>query len=365
MNALAFELLRRVEDPGQKNVLVSPLSIGMALSLLLPGLNDRDKEAVARCIAPNVASDRAFELYGELGRQILGASNHESCEVRIGNSAWIEDGNSFEHDYETALQRVGAECYKFRHDHESVSRINAWVKDRTKDRIPSILDSIGDDENLFLINAIAFDGRWETKFDPARTLERPFYVTRHRAVTRPMMYAKRPVPYAHVAYCRCIRLQYSGSLFSMILFLPEQNESPLKLLHWMREKELSKLQLTLKYSHHDAVEILLPKFKFEDQYELSRMLTSMGLGNVFKRTDFSRLSRGLGAGSVSQIRHKTFIDVDEAGTKAAAATIVQGMRMASMEPSEPPRFIADRPFGFFIMHNESDAILFAGVVNQP
>lgn len=358
INGFTFRLIQKVGTPGDRNLLLSPFSVSCAMGMLLPGTQGADQKALVDAIAPSVSAQQALLGYGTLGKQMTGSYPGLS----IANSAWVDRKMKLNAGYVSAIKGgFAAGVFPFSHDQASVDKINTWVSDKTKKRIPTIIDNLKDGDRLILINAVAFDGQWAKQFDKSRTLTQYFHPLGKDIVKVPMMHMNEAVGYMKNPELRAIKLKYKGDAFSMILMLPEHNKDAGALLRKMDPATLNSV-----LSHFDDSEklnIAFPKFKFSDSHQLAAPLSGMGLGRLFSEADFSRISPGLMRGKIDRVIHKTFIEVDEQGTKAAAATGVV------MQPTairvDRPEFIADRPFTFLIIHNPSHAILFGGVVNNP
>lgn len=360
MNAFTFRLIQKTDFPKNQNLLLSPFSVSMAMGMLIPGTQPADQTTLLNAIAPGsvqgMNAKQALSGYEAVSKQL---SN--SAEVSIANSAWVDSRMKLKQAYSDAIAAsFSTSVSKFTHDSSSVNRINQWVSKNTKQRIPTIIDQIDGDDRLFLINAVAFTGVWAKEFDSKRTSQQDFHPIGTPAVKVPMMHMDDSVGFFKNASLRAIKLNYKGNGFSMMLVLPEKSNDASSLLKQMNPTAMGVILSGMK---EDTVEIALPKFKFSNSHQLAKPLSSMGLSKLFSEADFSRISDGLKHGKIDRVIHKTFIDVDEKGTKAAAATGV--VMRPTMIRVDAPTFKADRPFAFLIVHNPSKVILFAGVVNKP
>jgi serine protease inhibitor len=355
-NSFAFKLIGNTHVPSDSNYLISPFSATSALSLLLPGTQGAEQEKLLSLLSPGMNAQQSLVGYGSLSNQMM-----KGATVSIANSAWVDKAIKLNSPYAKSVKiGLGAQLNTFSHDSASVAKINGWVDTKTKHRIPKILDQIKPLDRLFLINAIAFDGKWKVPFDPKMTSSQDFHPLSSPPVQTPMMHMKHNTPYYKDAGVRAIRLDYEGDDYSMVLMLPEGSKDARALLTSMNENRLSAV---MKGLASDSVEIALPKFKFANTFQLNHPLSAMGLASFFSRADFSKISASLKEARIDRVIQKTFIEVDEKGTKAAAATVI-GIAAKAVRV-DAPEFIADRPFAFFILHNSTKAILFAGVVNKP
>ena len=238
--------------------------------------------------------------------------------------------------------------------------INSWVEQKTANKIKDLLaqGSLTELTRLVLTNAIYFKGDWAVKFKPDLTKPMPFHVSVEKTVNVPMMRQNGDFLFAENDDVKVLELPYVGKELSMVLLLPKTNMNDLnakldaaRLAEWtgqVRERE---------------VDIYLPKFKFETQYELKELLSDMGMVDAFALppADFSGMS-GQKDLYITKVIHKAIIEVNEEGSEAAAATaVVMGVKAVLHKPV----FKADQPFLFLIRHNDTGAILFMGRVNNP
>lgn len=359
INGFTFRLIQHTGTPTGKNILISPFSVSTALGMLVPGAVGGDQKLLINTLAPKMTPREIGQGSHDLFQSILSAPG---APLSIANSVWVDSKMPIKPAYIAGLKKdYSAQAFLFNHDNASVQKVNTWVSAKTKERIPHILDQIKPADRIFLVNAIAFDGVWEQEFLKSRTFEQPFHRVANDDENVPMMHMKATVPYFKNEILRAIRLDYKGKDFSMLLMLPERGKDAGALLRSLTAATISSISSHLESS--DDLQVTLPKFNLTDSYQLAAPLAAMGLSSLFHGADLSGISERLRTGKIDRIIHKTFIEVDEKGTKAAAATVVAvhatAMRMNA------PEFIADRPFAFLIMHNPTHTILFAGVVNDP
>ena len=242
--------------------------------------------------------------------------------------------------------------------------INAWVEKQTKDKIkeliqPGVFTRL---TRLVLTNAIYFKGDWASKFKEENTKPAPFYVTEEKSVEVPMMYQKGQFAYTEGEDAQVLVLPYKGDELSMLIVLPKK---PSLLPSIERELTLKNLKVELERLRKQEVKVYLPKFKITwGVFKLNDILKAMGMKDAFSLppADFSGMT-GRKDLFISHVLHKAFVEVNEEGTEAAAATAVVMDRESA--PAPPPVFRADHPFVFMIRDNRSGTILFMGRVTNP
>ncbi|XP_042071723.1 serpin B6 isoform X1 [Haplochromis burtoni] len=248
--------------------------------------------------------------------------------------------------------------------------INSWVEKTTQGKIKDLLAQgvLDPMTRLVLVNAIYFKGLWNKQFKQDQTQDAQFRVNKNDTKPVKMMYQKSkfPLTFIHEVNCQIIELPYKGNELSMLVFLPQNIEDGTTGLEKL-EKELTfeKFVEWTNPNMMDEIEVTvgLPRFKLEENYDMKTVLVSMGMVDAFdmQKSDFSGMSPANDL-VLSKVVHKAFVEVNEEGTEAAAATAaIMMLRCARI----PARFIADHPFLFFIRHNPSSSILFTGRYSSP
>jgi serpin B len=242
--------------------------------------------------------------------------------------------------------------------------INQWVEEKTKDKIknlikPGILNPL---TRLVLVNAIYFKGNWASQFDEKRTKDETFYLLSGKRVQAPMMAQKEEFRYAKKESLQVLELPYVGEDLSMIVLLPGKTDGLPEL-----ERHLTRgtLMQWLTGLRKQKVQVFLPKFKMTSQFRLDQTLTAMGMRDAFdpNKANFAGMDGRRNWLYIGAVIHKAFVDVNEEGTEAAAATAV-AMRIKMARPPSPI-FRADHPFIFLIRDNKTGSILFIGRVLDP
>jgi len=357
-NAFAFDLLRAVSGRTDDNVFLSPLSVSMALGMALNGAAGETFDAMRRTLGHGEAELEAINAaYRDLIRLLVDLDR--SVDIGIGNSVWHHQDFAAEPPFLDAARTyfdAEVEGLDFR-DPAAPDVINAWVAERTKGRIPTIIDSIDPYEIMFLVNAVYFKASWVDRFDPAETRPAPFRRSDGTEVTTPMMNREGKVRSRWTKTAMIVDLPYGGGAFSMTIAVPRVGIDLDDLIEGLDPETWQEWTDGLVET---STILSMPKFELKFKSNLANALTDLGMGIAFSMAaDFSRLSREHRL-ALSRVEHSTYVKVDEEGTEAAAATAV-GVSLTSMPP--PARI--DRPFVFAIRERHSGAILFIGKVEDP
>ncbi|XP_027702798.1 leukocyte elastase inhibitor-like [Vombatus ursinus] len=368
----AVELYKELADTHPKeNIFISPLSISTALAMVLVGARGDTAAQLSQTFHFNEV-DEVHSRFQSLNTTIN--KGGASYILKLANRLFGEKTYNFLSEFLDSTQKLyGAELatVDFQHASEAARKeINQWVKEQTEGKIPELLASGSVDSltKLVLVNAIYFKGNWEEKFDEALTTDAQFRLNKREKKSVKMMYQKKKLPYGYITAlkCRVLELPYKGKELSMIILLPDDIEDDSTGLKEI-EKQLSMEKLA-EWTHHENLDTIdvhvhLPKFKMENTYNLNSDLARMGVSDLFigGKADLSGMS-GSRDLFISQIVHKSFVEVNEEGTEAAAATA--GIAQLTMLLPEE-EFNADHPFLFFIRHNPTGNILFSGRFASP
>ena len=360
-----FDEIRKTEQG--KNIFISPLSISTALAMTLNGASGETEQAMTNTLQlQGLGSESINTGYAGL-RQILLTSDPKVT-LTIANSLWARQGFSFKPDFlQRNTQFFGAEISTLDFDAPSASQtINQWVDTNTDGKIQNIIDDKIDASTvLFLINAIYFKGTWQREFNPSRTREGPFHLANGDKKQIPMMRQQRWYPYYRGENFQAISLAYGDGQMSMYIFLPDP-ESDLNI--FLENLNAEGWENWMPQFQERDVSLVMPKFKLEYGKTLNDTLKALGMDIAFDANlaDFSRMAplEILGENLyIGEVLHKTFVEVNEEGTEAAAATSVEvGVKSV---PPPPIFFSVDRPFFFAIRDNKTKTVLFMGVVVEP
>ena len=364
--SLALYRVFSSENPAD-NMFFSPFSISAALAMTYVGASGNTKTEMAEVLKLTLSDMDTHKAFHDLLSDI--ERKGKGYILNVANALWGDKGynflplflNTIKKYYNGGFYEVG-----FHSNPEKARvKINDWVEKKTREKIKNLLPSgsITPLTRLVITNAIYFKGKWATEFNKKATKPMPFYLTSNDEIEVPMMYQKGKFKYIEEkGKFQMLEIPYEGKTLSMAIILPAKNYGLAEIeknITWTQiEKELM-LMRTRK------VEVYLPKFKMEKKYSLTDSLKNLGMEDAFNpdTADFSKMEpkREL---YITNVFHKAYIDVNEQGTEAAAATGVI-IATRAMVPAKTPIFKADHPFLFMIIHNKTGAILFTGKLSNP
>jgi serpin B len=369
-SAFAFELYQVLREQ-DGNLFYSPHSISVALAMTYAGARSQTAEQMAATLRFLLEQERlhpAFNwLDAELASRGEGAQgkDDEGFRLNIVNAIWGQKDYEFLSDFLDVLAEnygAGLRILDFINETEnSRLTINEWVSDQTEGRIKDLIPQGAIDAltRLVLTNAIYFNAAWEDPFDEDDTADGPFHLFDGGQVIVPMMKQTESFGYTEGDGYQAVELQYDGGELSMVILLPEAGNFQ-AVEEGLQSQQVSDIISGLQFT---GVALTMPKFEFDSEFSLTNTLADMGMPVAFSGdADFSGMT-GNHALFISDVIHKAFVSVDEAGTEAAAATAVI---MPESGPPEPTVEVTiDRPFIFLIRDIETGAILFVGRVMNP
>lgn len=363
-NQFGFKLFDAItQRNSDNNVFISPLSISMALGMTLNGANGQTQADMERTLElAGLSTDEINQTY----RSLIDLLTQLDPKVifEIANSIWYRQGMTFESsflDVNRTYFDAEIESLDFSNP-ASIDIINNWVKDKTHDKIDKIIDDIAQDIVMFLINAIYFNGTWTYEFDKEMTHADYFTRIEGNNVPCKMMVQTGEFGYLETNDFQAVDLPYGDGLYSMTIFLPRYDAT---VDEFLADFNQSNWNTWTRQFKADSVTLELPKFKVEYKITLNEVLSALGMGIAFtSAADFTRMYKP-GSLAIDYVLHKTYVEVDEEGTEAAAVTVV-AIRETSGGPQHNYRFMrVDRPFVFVIRENHSGMLLFMGKIVEP
>jgi serpin B len=357
------------------NLFFSPYSISTCLAMLYAGASGGTEQQMSQVLGFGTNQQQFASLFGQLQAELEADQQTNAIELNIANALWVQQGFPFLPSFlETATNQYQANVGQadFVTEADAVRlEINNWVAQETQNKIQNILPpgSLNADTRFVLANAIYFLGAWTIPFAETNTSTRPFYLSSTTLVEVPLMHQSswiydgdgNPITFNYMHNWatngfQAIELPYGSNQLSMVILLPSQIDGLGRL-----EQQLSPAFLSnvLGQMRPNTVEIYLPRFTVESSFNLGKTLAAMGMPDAFTPfADFSGIDGGQDL-YVSFVLHKAWVQVNEAGTEAAAATVGGGASTL------PPFFIADHPFMFLIRDTQTGSVLFLGRLTNP
>ncbi len=355
-----FNSLRKQEP--NKNIFISPTSVAIALSMTYNGASGETKQEMAKTLELLGMTSTDINKANQSLQKSLETADPD-VKLSMANSLWARQNFIFKPEFiQTNQQFYQAQVTSLDFANPQSPRlINNWVSQKTQGKINQIVEEINADQVLFLINAIYFKGNWTTSFDASRTANKPFYLEEGGSKPHPMMSQQGFYRYYENDRFQAVSLPYGkeGRL-SMYLFLPNSQSSLADFSNQLTPENWN--QWMQGFRGRDG-HIEVPRFKLEYEVELNKTLKALGMEAVFDRSkaDFSQMTSD--QVFVDAVKHKTFVEVNEAGTEAAAVTSV-GIRATSL-PLAPFQMTIDRPFFCVIRDNQTGTVLFMGSIVDP
>lgn len=359
-NNFGIQLLKEVVAHEEaSNLMISPASVSLALGMAYNGARTTTQDAFEEVLNyERLTSEEINEISKELIHVLV--TNSKGNQLEIANSVWYREGYPVVQDFlDLNTNYFDAEVREIDFTAaDALKTINDWVSDKTHGKIDKILDQLDAQTAMILLNALYFNCLWEVEFDPDDTYTAPFFPADQPVIQTEMMTLKSTVQASFSDDFGAVELPYKNEKFSMYLFLPSPD---LTVDDLVEQLDGDRWKAWLEgFSEQEDFTITMPKFKFEYKRSLANDLKSMGLEIAFTwEADFS----GIGPSDlyIDDVIHKTYIDVNEAGTEAAAVTAI----VFKDNAAEHSFLQLDRPFLFAITENSSNSIIFMGKVGEP
>ncbi|MFJ7974870.1 serpin family protein [Peribacillus sp. NPDC096379] len=363
-NQLGMDLLSVVEANEDGNTFISPTSLFMALSMVYNGADGKTKDEIAKVLQVE-GIDVAELNQANASLMSLLHSDSKKIQLNVANSIWLNNQFHFQTDFaKKTRDYFNAKIQEMDIlDRQSPEMINDWVKQATNGKIEEMVEAPLDSNIVaILLNAIYFKGGWTYGFDKKQTEQRAFHLKDGTTKNLPLMTLNKELAYTDNASFQAVSLPYGDGEMSMNVFLPKENtslEEFEKLLtnenwkNWMSE------------FHERKGTIMLPTFQMEYEVKLNETLKKLGMNSAFERdANFTKMITEEEPLSISEVKQKTYLDVNEEGTEAAAVTSVEVVAV-SAPVDKPFQMEVNRPFFIAITDDETGTILFMGSISNP
>ena len=367
-NQFAVDLYSQLDrEQAGKNLFFSPTSVSVALAMTAAGAHGPTQSEMANVLHLDADLAQAHAHYHRLLAQWNAVGEKRAYQLRVANRLWGQKGYSIRPDFlALTRQQYGAEMLllDFAQADAASREINHWVEQQTNGKIKDLIPprSLDATTRLVLTNAVYFKGDWVQPFDKRNMREEDFAVSGQGKVKVPLMHQQTKFGYAEEETFQVLELPYAGQELSMVVLLPKNADGLPELEKSLTVDTFAALMSKL---HVREVNAYLPKFKLETSFGLKPTLAAMGMKRAFTgEADFSGIST-TEALYISAVLHKAYVDVNEEGTDAAAATGVVMKAMAVRRPQPIPVFRADHPFLFLIRDTKAGSILFMGRLTKP
>ncbi|GAB4045665.1 serpin family protein [Spirosoma litoris] len=356
----AFDVSKQVvaEEGQTNNVFISPLSLHIALGMILNGANGQTAQEIQKTLKLDTQTlAEANNTYQNLLENLPGVDSKVT--LSLANSVWYRNTFSVETSFQDLLKQsfqaeVSAQNFD---DAATVGKINNWASQKTNGKIPKVLDRIESSDIMFLMNALYFKGNWTTQFKPEQTIDSPFKLASGTTTTVRMMRLNTALKHASRSTYTAFELPYGSGNFAMTVLLPTESTTADALINSFSGDEWTQLQQAMTSS---MIDIGLPKFTLTYAINLNKTLSTLGMPTAFTDgADFTKINKQGGL-TLSFVKQNTFVAVDEQGTEAAAVT-TGGISVTSA----PVPILCNRPFIFVIHEKASGTILFVGKIADP
>jgi serine protease inhibitor len=358
----AFEFWKKLhaQELAHKNYFVSPLSLHIALGMLLNGADNQTKKEIEAVLRLSGNQTENNEIYKSLIENLPNAD--PKVVNKIANSVWYRNDFIVEKGFLTNLQdyfmaSILPEDFS---KPATVDKINKWASDNTNAKITKVLKEISADQVMFLMNALYFKGDWKIPFDKKNTVDAEFSNLNGSKKSVKMMNMTEKVKYAKQKNYHAVQLSYGSGNYNMTVLMPLAENKQLSVNEIINNLDTTEWSSLNNNFQEQKTILSLPKFGIEYEIKLNQILSAMGMPTAFSATaDLSKISPPAGKLVVGFVKQNTFVAVDEVGTEAAAVTTI-GIELTSVPVY--PEFVANRPFIFVISEKQSNTIMFVGKV---
>ncbi|SKC10978.1 serpin family protein [Dyadobacter psychrophilus] len=350
--------LQQTQAPGE-NLFVSPLSLHMALGMLLNGAEQETADEILKALEmEGVSLADLNNAYKTLINDLPVADS--KVNLGLANSLWYKSGFTVKPDFQSVLKNsFNAEATGLHFDNAAKDKINQWASDKTNGKIKQVIEEIQPDHVMFLLNALYFKGDWKYQFDAKNTRDETFKLENGSGKPVKMMFAKSKYKTLSTEAYSAVQLPYANGQFNMTLLVPKGQNTVDKMLTNFNASDWENLR---KGWPEANIEVGLPRFTLEYSAQLKQTLEKMGIQKAF--TSAAELGKINATADlfVDFVKQDTYLGIDEKGTEAAAVTSI-GVSVTSAGPNQP--IVCDRPFALIISENTSNTILFMGRIKNP
>jgi serpin B len=360
-NAFAFDFYLQWRNETSKNIVLSPFSISAAVGMTYPGARNETADQMQNALRFHVDLEQHYKQFQALVSDI----DADGSPMSVANTLWMQSGFQIEKDFLDASEKyfgstVRQVNFSAAPDSARVA-VNTLIEQQTRTKIKDLLPpgSVNPLTRLVLANAVYFKDSWATAFDPEKTKDREFFLSPKKSITAKFMELHRvDFPFYENNLVTVLELPYRNPRFSMLILLPKGD------MGVFENSLTSEAYTSWNFTSGRFKSIQIPRFKIDHEVEPAEILKRFGMTQAFQegQADFSGISKEQRL-FISGIFHKAFIEVNEEGTEAAAATAV--VVQAESEPARQPDFIANKPFMFILRDRISNCILFIGKVKDP
>ena len=358
-HAFAVKLYREL-GASEGNLFFSPHSVSTALGMTYAGARGNTAEEMKTALEFHLDPLRLHPTFKNLNQELTANARKTGQKLTIANGLVLTEGDVGKPFKALLRENYDAELFA-----GGIEKINGWVRAKTEGKITKILERLDPNSVCVILNAVYFKGAWEHRFEEEATHDAPFHLSSTEEVTARFMVQRSPVNLLTKPDFQAIVIPYQRAAFSMILLLPEKVDGLAELENHLSPESLRKWLTELERAPVRETELFLPKFKLETGYDLVPPCKAMGMRDAFDasgKADFQGMGWPKGDLWISRIQHKAFVEVNEEGTEATAATAV-AMVTKALPPG--PVFRADHPFLFLIRDNATGTILFMGRMSDP
>lgn len=363
----AVELLQRTSEAGE-NCLISPYSVMQALAMTANGADGQTRKEM-EAVLGGMPMEQLNRYLLNQRRSSANNNNYFKWSLSTANSIWARNDDRLiqvrPEFIQTCVDYFDSEYYIAPFDNTTLKEVNGWVNEKTNEMIPFILEQISGDDVMYLVNAVAFEAQWATPYDKYQVSDGKFTAADGAVQDAKMLNSKEV--YIGDENTDGMMKYYDGYKYAFAAMLPDESMTVDEYIAELTPEKLHSL-LTSYHDSEDAI-VQLPKFKYEYGKELSEALGDMGMPTAFSPcdADFSKMNSSNNVDNniyINTVIHKTFIDLDENGTKAAAATLVGTAAGAIPDQKKPKEVIFDRPFLYCIFDTSTNIPVFIGALNS-